>query len=203
MPTPGSAYLVIGGVSLTLDDLPQTLDFDGEQLVAVRQYPGGGFNAQQLGAYDRPISLKSSLRYGAALSRALALDRLRVTGAPVTMLAPGGIQRSVLITSLKLSVHSPHLVDYDLTLQPMDPPGSMLGSITGGSSASPTSSSSASSAGSSQKGKNYRVKPGDSLWKIAVAYYGSGSKWTTVYNANHLKSKTLTPGQVLFIPLTS
>lgn len=30
----------------------------------------------------------------------------------------------------------------------------------------------------------YTVKSGDTLWAIAQKFYGSGSKWTTIYNAN-------------------
>ena len=30
----------------------------------------------------------------------------------------------------------------------------------------------------------YTVKKGDCLWNIAKKYYGNGSKWTTIYNAN-------------------
>jgi len=32
--------------------------------------------------------------------------------------------------------------------------------------------------------KSYTVKSGDCLWNIAKKYYGSGAKWTTIYNAN-------------------
>lgn len=36
----------------------------------------------------------------------------------------------------------------------------------------------------SSGGKSYTIKSGDSLWKIAQKYYGAGSKWKTIYNAN-------------------
>lgn len=32
--------------------------------------------------------------------------------------------------------------------------------------------------------KRYTIKSGDTLWTIARRYYGAGSKWKTIYNAN-------------------
>lgn len=32
--------------------------------------------------------------------------------------------------------------------------------------------------------KSYTIKSGDTLWAIATKYYGAGSKWPTIYNAN-------------------
>lgn len=52
-------------------------------------------------------------------------------------------------------------------------------------------------------GQNYTVKRGDCLWNIAKRFYGNGSKYTTIYNANRGKIKNpnlIYPGQVLWIP---
>lgn len=49
----------------------------------------------------------------------------------------------------------------------------------------------------------YIVKKGDCLWNIAKKYYGSGSKYTKIYNANKNKIKNpnlIYPGQKLTIP---
>lgn len=61
----------------------------------------------------------------------------------------------------------------------------------------------------------YTVKSGDTLWGIAQKFYGSGAKWTTIYNANkdiiektakkHGRSSSdnghwIYPGTVLTIP---
>lgn len=56
---------------------------------------------------------------------------------------------------------------------------------------------------SKPSGQNYTVKRGDCLWNIAKKYYGNGSKYTTIYNANRDKIKNpnlIYPGQVLWIP---
>lgn len=49
----------------------------------------------------------------------------------------------------------------------------------------------------------YVVVRGDSLWKIAKAHYGSGAKWTIIYEANKDTIKNanqIWPGQVLVLP---
>ena len=51
--------------------------------------------------------------------------------------------------------------------------------------------------------KTYTVKKGDCLWNIAKSFYGNGSKYTVIYNANKDKIKNpnlIYPGQVLTIP---
>lgn len=57
---------------------------------------------------------------------------------------------------------------------------------------------------SNSKPKTYTVKNGDSLWKIAKKFYGSGSKWKTIYNKNKKvigkNPNIIKPGQKLVIP---
>ena len=53
------------------------------------------------------------------------------------------------------------------------------------------------------KYKTYKVKRGDCLWNIARKFYGNGTKYTKIYNANRDKIKRpnlIYPGQVLKIP---
>ena len=49
----------------------------------------------------------------------------------------------------------------------------------------------------------YVVRPGDTLWSVAQRYYGSGLKWTRIYNANQSKIRDpneIYVGQKLTIP---
>ena len=52
--------------------------------------------------------------------------------------------------------------------------------------------------------QTYTVKSGDSLWKIAKRFYGDGSKYTLIYNANKDtiggNPNLIYPGQVFTIP---
>lgn len=50
-------------------------------------------------------------------------------------------------------------------------------------------------------GKTYIVKPGDTLFHIAKAHYGSGAKWHQIVDANPgLTPATLKAGQKLLMP---
>lgn len=54
-----------------------------------------------------------------------------------------------------------------------------------------------------QAAKTYTVKKGDCLWNIAKQFYGNGSQYNKIYNANTDKVKNpnlIYPGQVLTIP---
>ncbi len=55
-----------------------------------------------------------------------------------------------------------------------------------------------------QTAETYTVMSGDSLWAIAKRYYGDGSKYTEIYNANSSiisNASLIYPGQVLTIPV--
>lgn len=52
-------------------------------------------------------------------------------------------------------------------------------------------------------GKTYTVRSGDTLWAIAKKFYGSGSQYPKIFQANSEKIKNpnlIYPGQVLTIP---
>lgn len=48
--------------------------------------------------------------------------------------------------------------------------------------------------------RTYKVQKGDSLWAIAVKFYGNGSRWGEIQKANNLKDTLIITGQTLIIP---
>lgn len=48
--------------------------------------------------------------------------------------------------------------------------------------------------------KIHVVSKGDTLWDIAIKYYGDGTKWNNIYKYNSLSSDMIYPGQILKIP---
>lgn len=48
--------------------------------------------------------------------------------------------------------------------------------------------------------RTYTVKAGDSLWKIAMAFYGSGNEYLRIVKRNRIRNPNLIyPGQILKI----
>lgn len=74
---------------------------------------------------------------------------------------------------------------------------------TANSTRSESTSNTNTSSSNQNTTRTYTVVKGDSLWKIAKKFYGNGSKYTTIYNANKDKIKNpnlIYPNQVLVIP---
>ena len=63
-------------------------------------------------------------------------------------------------------------------------PNSYLKTTTSTSNKNRSTSNAPSKVENKSTAKTYTIKSGDCLWTIAKYYYGSGTKWTIIYNAN-------------------
>lgn len=69
--------------------------------------------------------------------------------------------------------------------------------------ADPSKKTTHSSSGKTSSGKAYITKKGDSLWIISKKFYGTGTKWTVIANANKKiisNPNKIGPGLKIIIP---
>lgn len=198
-------------ITFYVDELPEKLNLGGEQTLAVRQFPGGGVDIQTLGAIDDEIKWSGIFWFESALDRALILDTMRTNGYPLD-LTLGTIARKVVISKFTYDYMNDYYIPYSITLQPYNPYG-LNGTYNGVDETSGTTASTASSTTATttasvtattatpQTQKNYTFTSGDTLWKLAVAYYGDGTQWSKIADANNIADPTnIAIGTIVTIP---
>lgn len=77
--------LKLGDITFQRNEIPEAMPFGGEQALVVHRLVGGAKVVDAMGAFDGPIEWSGWFEGQSALSRALALDALRVSGAPVVL----------------------------------------------------------------------------------------------------------------------
>lgn len=145
------------------------------------------------------------------------LEKMKLENKPfqfiVTRLLPNG--KMLFDTNMKVSLESYEIKEdakqgFDVTvsikLKQYKDFGTKICKVTFADSkakASVETTRPATSSPAPSASQTYTVKSGDCLWNIAKKYYGNGSKYTVIYEANKSKIKNpnlIYPGQVLTIP---
>lgn len=122
--------------------------------------------------------------------------RLRVTYGPYE----SGIWRitNLSIRSIQRTSESNNqftLAELTITFTEVVDPKVGTGPVSGGVKPAPSKTTSA------PKTRTYTVRKGDTLWGISIKYYGTGTKWRKIADANKIKNvNSIKPGQVLKIP---
>ncbi len=83
--TGGSPPVIIGGVELYNLEVPGQIPWGGRQMMAVHKLPGGARVIDSMGRDDTDLSWAGYLEGPTAISRALELDSLRISGAEVQL----------------------------------------------------------------------------------------------------------------------
>lgn len=115
-------------------------------------------------------------------------------------------------TDIKVSVEDYDIVDdakegFDITtsikLKQYKDHGTKTVKVTNGNTASTEIKRSTENSPEPKTNQSYTVVSGDCLWNLAKKYYGDGSKYTLIFEANKDKISNpnlIYPGQVLTIP---
>lgn len=105
--------LTLGGVVFTGFEIPESINFGGEQKLAVHKLPGGGRVIDAMGPDDADIRWSGRLRGESSEQRGILLDFMRRRGQKV-LLAWSLHRYQVVIRSFEANFQNPFEVPYTL-----------------------------------------------------------------------------------------
>jgi hypothetical protein len=105
--------LTLGGVVFTGFEIPETINFGGEQKLAIHKLPGGGRVIDAMGPNDADIRWSGRLRGPSSEQRGILLDFMRRRGRKI-LLAWGLHRFQVVIRSFEANYQSPHEIPYSI-----------------------------------------------------------------------------------------
>ncbi|NRD80281.1 LysM peptidoglycan-binding domain-containing protein [Bacillus sp. BRMEA1] len=194
--------LQLGTFKFDIDDLPDQLPLNSEQMISVYKYPGGIKDIQTFGAFDGPITFTGTFNYTAE-NKANQIDKMYRNGGSYVLKVSSFRSLSVVIVKFTPIYRSPYAIDYSIELEVLgnaSPAPSTSGSSYGGSSSGNKTVTTPPKSNKPAPQRVYVVKKGDTLWGISKKYYGSGTQYSKIMSANKLKNTVIIPGQRLIIP---
>lgn len=180
------------------------LSFSNPRRIATISIPGAPPVYQDMGEEETIISWEGALIGDDAYRTAIRIESMKDAGKPVQLFISEypELCKQVIIRSFPWKPVRHGLVEYSIELLAVIPPPKVAPPVqvqasgTGGGTQAKRSSTGQGS------GKEYTVKPGDTLWAIAQKYLGSGTKWREIAEANNIVDpRKLKVGQRLVIPV--
>jgi hypothetical protein len=109
------AAIILGGIVFNGFEIPEKVNFGGEHKLAVHEILGGGRVVDAMGARADDIKWRGIFQGGDAVSRARAVDILRISGSQV-LAAYGSIARSVVVRKFEAEFERFYQVPYEICL---------------------------------------------------------------------------------------
>lgn len=191
-----NARLRIGFFLFEQDDLPDEITLGGDQMLAVLQFPGGFKEVQAFGVQERNPSWSGVFNYENAIRKVELLDAMYRTGGVFEFKVENFPLRLVVIKKFNWLYRSKYEIPYEIELELVTVPDTLLTSdpVTQALSATlPPEVLYPQGA--------YTVVNGDTLWGLALRFYGNGQQYKKIATANSIANPDLIlPGQRLVIP---
>ncbi|KEO82100.1 LysM peptidoglycan-binding domain-containing protein [Tumebacillus flagellatus] len=191
-----SARLRIGNFIFEQDDLPDEITMGGDQMLSVILFPGGFKEVQSFGVQDRNPAWSGVLNYEDALQKAQALEAMYRTGGVFEFKLEDQPSRLVVIKKFNWLYRSRLEVPYDIELELVTSPRSLLETdpVTAANISNFTQEF-------AYPQGTYTVVYGDTLWGLALRFYGNGELYTKIAEANNIPNPDwIDVGQKLVIP---
>lgn len=127
--------LTLGEVVFTGFEIPETINFGGDQKLAVHKLPGGGRVVDAMGPDDADIRWSGRLRGANSEQRGILLDFIRRQGRKV-LLAWSLHRYQVVIRSFEANYQNPYEVPYTIVCTVVQDEAQVLASLAMGFAAS-------------------------------------------------------------------
>lgn len=122
------AGLVLGGVSFSGFEIPNQINFGGKHNVTVHELIGGNRVLDAMGSKPDQITWSGRFRGRSAISRAQAIDEMRIGGAEIG-LSWLNLFRTVVVVGFVARTEKAYEVSYDITCEVVNDRGASLGGI--------------------------------------------------------------------------
>ncbi len=194
---------MLGDMVLKTTEKPDFVQHGGGQMLAVNTFPGGNVSIQNFGSTYREISWEGWFEGVDAMERMYKIGNMRQKGNAIDFVTEAYTQK-VVIKEFEPDHRTNFFIPFSITLQrvvqitkqtPKEAVDKTAEAIKTAEEKENTEKK--------EEQKNYTVKAGDTLSKIAKNQYGNANDWDKIYQAN--KDVLISPhkiqiGQVIKIP---
>lgn len=189
--------VTLGGVELKVFEKPDFIQMGGKQMIAKREFPGGGVSFQNMGPTYRPISWTGEFIGLDAYDRMMKIGLMRTAGKPVTLVTDK-TSAPVLIEEFLPDLKTAHRIPFSITLlrvvtenkqtktkaQAIDQVAAAFKKAMAKQTQQKANTPAAPAKTNGKLGIKYTIKKGDTLTKIAANKYKNANRWTEIYENN-------------------
>ncbi|HWP96405.1 MAG TPA: LysM domain-containing protein [Syntrophomonadaceae bacterium] len=176
------------------------IQYANPRTIAVLDIPGAAPALQDMGEDATTISWSGKLISSDAYQKALQIEKLKNAGQLVQLTTSDfpELSKQVRIRTFSWDVVRVDRVDYSIELVVDVPPPVVNLVMPVQEIVVPQEAVAAPAA---PTGTSYTIVQGDTLWALAVSYYGDGTRWREIADANGITNpRTLQIGQEIIIP---
>lgn len=176
----------LGGFELKDSEKPDMVQHGGGQMLAVNQFPGGNVSIQNFGPTYQDISWSGWFEGIDAMDRMYKIGNLRQAGKPLDFVTEVYTQK-VVIVEFHAEHRTNYFIPFTITLKRIiqltkEAPKDTVDKKPEITAESKIVKNEVSS--DSNQTRQYTVKSGDTLSKIAKEVYGNANAWDKIYEAN-------------------
>jgi len=169
----------LGGVELRDFEKPDLIQLGGKQMLAIREFPGGSMSIQDFGPTYRPISWSGTFTGTDAYERMMTIGLMRTAGKAV-LLTTEKFTIPVVIEEFLPDYKTARRIPFSITVRRVVDNSSNQTQVVD----AVDKATSLVAESTTISNKEYIVKSGDTLSRIAANLLGDPNKWEQIYQDN-------------------